>query len=70
VAETHKAIVTTIHAETGEELGRIEIGPGTPHGYVVVTAPDHEISHEQVFANGTRQFTIKKRESNQDGGES
>lgn len=53
-----RAIVTTTDAETGEELGRMEMGPESD--YVIVTGPNFHIAHEQRFANGTTQLTIKR----------
>jgi hypothetical protein len=59
---TQGAIVTTTDAETGEVLGREEMGPDS--NYVLVLGPNYDLTHTQVFPkSGTVQLTIKRKES-------
>lgn len=51
--------VTCTDPDTGES-GTAEVKPG---GYLVICAEPAYVASEQVYANGTRIVTIKKRDS-------
>lgn len=58
-ASEQRAVVTTTDKETGDVLGRVEMGPDSD--YVIVCGPNYYVSNEQVYPqSGTVQLTIKR----------
>jgi hypothetical protein len=54
-----RSTVIHVNADTGDEIGRRELGP--EDDYVLVTGPEFHLSHVTEYpGTGTTQLTIKR----------